>query len=176
MPASHPKPKSAILHWKIYTNKKTMKSTSFKHGFRSKSIYSSVLIFLLLDLMSYTVADISFCKCMCFNNYTIVPLYRPKDPSKPCLTCTKQFCLDQKLTICQDAKLGTTNLDTGTGDEGDIRTKCFQRDSTKDQVIVVSFIIVTTILLVSALVKEHREYWIQGYQALRNRNRSSRGF
>ncbi|OAV94409.1 hypothetical protein PTTG_26952, partial [Puccinia triticina 1-1 BBBD Race 1] len=125
-------------------------SSSSTRSFR----FTSVSIFVLLQLVSFGAADISFCKCMCFTNYTIVPLYRPKDLSKPCLTCTKQFCLDQKLSICQDAKLGNTNLDTGTGDEGDIRTKCFQRDSTKDQVIVVSFIILTTILLISALVKE----------------------
>ncbi|KAA1096493.1 hypothetical protein PGT21_018409 [Puccinia graminis f. sp. tritici] len=150
--------------------------SSFKQPFRPNLTYTSILILFLLQLTSFSVADISFCKCMCFNNYTIVPLYRPKDVSKPCLTCTKQFCLDQKLSICQDAKLGNTNLDTGTGDEGDIRTKCFQRDSTKDQVIVVSFIILTTVLLISALIKEHGEYWLQGYQALRNRNRSNRNF
>ena len=38
---------------------------------------------------------------ICFTNSTIIPLYRPADPSKPCLSCTRQFCLDQKLTICR---------------------------------------------------------------------------
>ncbi|KNZ62739.1 hypothetical protein VP01_1228g9 [Puccinia sorghi] len=138
-----------------------MSSLTPSHSFRLAPIYSTVLVVFLSHMTAFTVADISFCKCMCFNNYTIVPLYRPKDVSKPCLTCTKQFCLDQKLSICQDAKLGSTNLDTGTGDEGDIKTKCFQRDSTKDQVIVVSFIIITTILLISAFFKEHGQYWRQ---------------
>ncbi|MBW0523685.1 hypothetical protein O181_063400 [Austropuccinia psidii MF-1] len=92
-------------------------------------------IFTLSQILSSALAEIYFCKCMCFSNYTIVPIYRPKDPAKPCLSCTKQFCLDQKLAICQNAKLGNTNLDTGTGEEGDVRTKCFQRDSAKDQVV-----------------------------------------
>jgi hypothetical protein len=38
---------------------------------------------------------------MCFDNFTIVPLYMPDNPSKPCLSCTRQFCLDQKLPICR---------------------------------------------------------------------------
>lgn len=38
---------------------------------------------------------------ICFSNSTIIPLFRPSDPSKPCLSCTKQFCLDQKLAICK---------------------------------------------------------------------------
>ncbi|CAH7669868.1 expressed protein, partial [Phakopsora pachyrhizi] len=110
-----------------------------------------ILIFLTLELTTLTV----ICKCMCFSNYTIVPLYRPKDPTKPCLSCTKQFCLDQKLDICQNAQIGNTNLDTGTGEEGDIRTKCFQRDSAKDQAIVIGFLIITTGLLLTAMVKDH---------------------
>lgn len=34
-------------------------------------------------------SSLYFCKCMCFSNYTILPLYRPADPAKPCLSCTK---------------------------------------------------------------------------------------
>lgn len=87
---------------------------------------------------------------MCFSNYTILPLYRPADPAKPCLSCTKwvmrhlpssidaflhftdsmllprQFCLDQKLAICKDASLGDADPDTATGNEGDIQTRCFR--------------------------------------------------
>lgn len=44
---------------------------------------------------------LSYCKCICFSNSTIIPLFRPADPSKPCLSCTRQFCLDQKLAICR---------------------------------------------------------------------------
>ena len=53
-------------------------------------------------------------------------MYRPSNPSKPCLTCTKQWCLDQKLQICLDAGLGEQNPDTGTGKEGDVDTRCFR--------------------------------------------------
>ncbi|EGG01950.1 uncharacterized protein MELLADRAFT_91811 [Melampsora larici-populina 98AG31] len=121
-------------------------------------------------LISPIIADISFCKCMCFSNYTIVPLYRPKDIAKPCLTCTKQFCLDQKLAICQNAQLGNTNPDTGTGDEGDVRTKCFQRDSAKDATIVIGFIIITTALLLGAFLKE---YAAGAYELLRKLQRTN---
>lgn len=34
-------------------------------------------------------SSVYFCKCICFSNYTILPLYRPADPAKPCLSCTK---------------------------------------------------------------------------------------
>lgn len=50
---------------------------------------------------------LSYCKCICFSNSTIIPLYRPADPSKPCLSCTKQFCLDQKLAICRSEPKST---------------------------------------------------------------------
>ncbi|KAH9820267.1 hypothetical protein DFH28DRAFT_955832 [Melampsora americana] len=127
-----------------------------------------LLLLLTILLISPIIADISFCKCMCFSNYTIVPLYRPKDIEKPCLSCTKQFCLDQKLVICQNAQLGNTNPDTGTGEEGDVRTKCFQRDSAKDATIVIGFIIITTSLLFGAFLKE---YGIGIYELLRKLRR-----
>lgn len=40
---------------------------------------------------------------ICFNNFTIVPLFMPQTPHNPCLSCTRQFCLDQKLPICRGA-------------------------------------------------------------------------
>ena len=97
--------------------------------------------------------DLSFCKCRCFSNYTIIPLYRPKvrsvlrdceltragpvqalldlhearrAASQPSSSSTRQFCLDQQLPICQDASKGEANQDTGTGDEGDVQAKCFR--------------------------------------------------
>jgi len=98
-----------------------------------------------------------FCKCICFSNYTIQPMYRPSNPSKPCLTCTKQWCLDQKLQICLDAGLGKQNPDTGTGKEGDVDTRCFQRDSPRDQMIVTLFLLIIIGLLIGAAVKTRLE-------------------
>ncbi|GAA98216.1 uncharacterized protein L969DRAFT_93176 [Mixia osmundae IAM 14324] len=118
---------------------------------------SSVSAFDIRDLSSSTPlgeSSIYFCKCICFSNYTIVPLYRPNDPSKPCLSCTKQFCLDQKLGICKDAEKGETDLDTATGEEGDVTTKCFQRDSVLSRFVIMSFIGITAGLLLSASVKD----------------------
>jgi hypothetical protein len=63
---------------------------------------------------------------ICFSNYTILPLYLPESPSKPCLTCSRQWCLDQHLAICKDAVLGDPNPDTATGKEGDVEARCFR--------------------------------------------------
>jgi hypothetical protein len=71
-------------------------------------------------------SGMSFCKCLCFNNATILPLYLPKDPLYPCLSCTRQFCLDQKLPACIGATTGDEDLDTGTGEEGDVEARCFR--------------------------------------------------
>ena len=62
----------------------------------------------------------------CFDNYTILPILRPERPNKPCLTCTKQWCLDAKLEMCTNATLGDSNPDTATGHEGDVSALCFR--------------------------------------------------
>lgn len=67
------------------------------------------------------------CSGICFGtNYTILHLAIPDDPSKPCLTCTKQWCLNQNLPICAGAKLGAIDPDTATGKEGDVEARCFR--------------------------------------------------
>jgi len=99
----------------------------------------------------------NFCKCICFTNYTILPLSEPENPSKPCLSCTKQWCLDQKLDICIDASLGDTNPDTATGKEGDVEARCFQRDSPRDQLVVTLFLLTVFGLLVGAGIKARME-------------------
>lgn len=118
------------------------------------------------SLVPSTKDQLFYCKCkpvlsstrpltplpppgICFGNFTIVPLYMPAQPSKPCLTCTRQFCLDQKLPICRGAPRGldcSTSLlthhssrvgaevpdldnDVGTGKEGDVEARCFRTSS-----------------------------------------------
>ena len=181
----------------------------------------------------------SFCKCICFNNATIIPITDPTDPSKPCADCpsplsplvaiflryfypqyilpiliglcpsratlfhfvdrflsglmlirigTRQFCLDYRLPICRGAVNDPTH-----GDDtviGDISVVCFrsppfnpasrpprlphfplfphkgnwvERDSRKDQLIVVLFLIVTTGLLVYALLRPYVQGWLEVY-------------
>jgi hypothetical protein len=64
---------------------------------------------------------------ICFeSNYTILRLNIPDNPSQPCLSCTKQWCLNQNLPICAGASLGNTNPDTATGKEGDVEARCFR--------------------------------------------------
>jgi hypothetical protein len=46
----------------------------------------------------------SYCKCICFGtNSTVLVLHNPTDPARPCLSCTRQYCVDQKLPICKGA-------------------------------------------------------------------------
>ncbi|EXJ80747.1 hypothetical protein A1O3_07031 [Capronia epimyces CBS 606.96] len=68
-----------------------------------------------------------------------------------CADCTRAFCLDYNLPICKNAH------------EEDVFTTCFQRDSLKDETVVVVFIFATAGLLAWALVKP----WID---RLRERN------
>ncbi|OJA18700.1 hypothetical protein AZE42_01254 [Rhizopogon vesiculosus] len=96
----------------------------------------------------------NFCKCICFStNYTILPLNTPDNPSKPCLSCTQQWCLNQNLHICIGASLGDTDPDTATGLEGDVEARCFQRDSPRDQLVVTLFLLTVLGLLLGVSIK-----------------------
>lgn len=66
------------------------------------------------------------------------------------MDCTKQFCLDYNLPICAKAE------------EKDVFTTCFQRDSVKDEVVVVGFVGITMGLLAWAAVKPAWEKWRNG--------------
>lgn len=108
----------------------------------------------------------------CFTNSTIIPLDAPssstdsttstskttssdsdtKHHTRTCADCTKQFCLDYNLPICEKAK------------EDDVFTTCFQRDSTKDELVVFIFIFATVGLLAWALVKPYVVKWREGRQ------------
>ncbi|GAA5888870.1 hypothetical protein JCM6882_002884 [Rhodosporidiobolus microsporus] len=122
-----------------------------------------LLLLALTLLLTTTPAAASstamtFCKCVCFGqtaNSTIIPLYRPAVPSNPCLSCTRQFCLDQKLPQCVGAQNPEEDPDTATGEGGDVEARCFQRDSPKSHFIVILFLVVTSTLLVLAALKHY---------------------
>lgn len=100
-------------------------------------LISILFLFPTLTLsISFTSNSVLFCKCICFGSSTIVPLYLPKDPTHPCLTCTQQFCLDQKFPSCIGAKVGKGDLDTGTGKDGDVESRCFRKFSHSFQLIL----------------------------------------
>jgi hypothetical protein len=102
-------------------------------------------------------APTSFCKCTCFGNSTIVALDAPSATSKPnlelrpraskksCNDCNRQFCLS--YGFCKGEK------------EEKVLTTCFQRDSTKDQVVVLAFIAATVGLLGYAGVRPWVDQW-----------------
>ncbi|KAJ1022700.1 hypothetical protein NDA18_005038 [Ustilago nuda] len=111
--------------------------------------------------------NLHLCKCTCFQiNSTLVPLYSPSNPAKPCATCTRQFCLDQGLEICKGAKLEHTDHDTGTGLEGDVWAKCFERDSRKDQNIITLYLLVVVGLVAFAAFRGRVEGWVRRYEEL----------
>jgi hypothetical protein len=129
-----------------------------------------LLLFSLLSLLAPSLAArssaTSFCKCICFNNSTIIALNPPSSSkTKPtpsptpdaallpraddekkqhhltCADCNRAFCLDYNLPICKDAR------------EEDVFTTCFQRDSVKDETVVIVFLIATAGLLGWAIIK-----------------------
>ncbi|RMD39319.1 hypothetical protein DV735_g5807, partial [Chaetothyriales sp. CBS 134920] len=116
----------------------------------------------------------SFCKCICFNNSTIIALNPPRSSSAPtspsvrsllnvadpraasdhhltCSDCNRAFCLSYNLPICKEAT------------ENDVFTTCFQRDSLKDEMVVVLFLVATAGLLGWALVRP----WIDWFKERR---------
>ncbi|KAG1870078.1 hypothetical protein F4604DRAFT_1773463 [Suillus subluteus] len=122
-------------------------------------LISFLFITLILSIASVEAATnkwevTNFCKCICFSvNYTIISLNTPDDPFKPCLSCTKQWCLDQNLRICTGASIGDTDPDTATGLEGDVEARCFQRDSPRDQLVVTLFLLTILGLLLGVSIK-----------------------
>ncbi|WWC96778.1 hypothetical protein V866_003652 [Kwoniella sp. B9012] len=121
------------------------------------SIWTIILSILFTTSLSvsalYNDPGLSYCKCICFSNSTIIPLYRPENPKKPCLTCTRQFCLDQKLNICKGAQVPELDTDIGTGTEGDVEARCFKRDSPRDQLVVTFFLLIVFGLLLYAAIR-----------------------
>ncbi|KAL9716232.1 hypothetical protein Ac2012v2_000678 [Leucoagaricus gongylophorus] len=119
--------------------------------------YSSLCLLLLASRTTAVLTKweaTNFCKCICFQaNSTILHLDNPDDPSQPCLSCTKQWCLNQNLLICAGASIGDTNPDTATGKEGDVEARCFQRDSPRDQLVVTLFLLTVFGLLLVAGIK-----------------------
>ncbi|GAB7348893.1 hypothetical protein MBLNU459_g7587t2 [Dothideomycetes sp. NU459] len=144
---------------------------------------SALLVLLALFVLLSTVlaaTPSSFCKCTCFTNSTIIPLALPAAASSPdgssstssssaadspgsgsgsgakrtgtCADCNRQFCLGYNLPICKGAK------------EEDVFATCFQRDSAKDQAIVLIFLAVTVGLLVWAAVRPWVERWTEKTQ------------
>ncbi|GAA5871932.1 hypothetical protein JCM3774_000732 [Rhodotorula dairenensis] len=128
---------------------------------RPRLAWIAMLCFLPLLLSppvlaaSSSFTAMSYCRCACFGNSTIIPLYRPANPANPCLTCTRQFCLDQKLPACIGAQNPEEDPDTATGTGSDVEARCFQRDSPKSHFIVISFLVITSILLAIAGLKQY---------------------
>ncbi|OCF32889.1 hypothetical protein I317_00782 [Kwoniella heveanensis CBS 569] len=124
--------------------------------FRSRLVLAlalGIVLFAMPTMALFNDPGMSYCKCICFSNSTIIPLYRPDNPKKPCLSCTRQFCLDQKLAICKGAEVPELDADVGTGTEGDVEARCFKRDSPRDQLVVTFFLLIVFGLLLYAAIR-----------------------
>ncbi|KAL1996407.1 hypothetical protein VTN49DRAFT_172 [Thermomyces lanuginosus] len=158
-------------------------------------LFAYLLALFLFMTAVHAAKPSSFCKCTCFSNSTIIEL-RPVDTksgaldidkrssssSTPfasfpnlfrradddddggkdhkgkaltCNDCTRKFCLDYNLPKCKGAT------------EDDVFTTCFQRDSTKDEIVVVVFIATTSALLIWAVMKPWVEKWLQAAEERR---------
>ncbi|KAH6678377.1 hypothetical protein B0J14DRAFT_321045 [Halenospora varia] len=117
---------------------------------------SLISVLCVLIITTIAASPPSFCKCTCFTNSTIIPLssHTSSSPDVPnparaaagtCSMCNRAFCLSQRLPICKDAE------------EKDVFTTCFQRDSRKDQIVVLTFIATTIGLLGWAAVRKLME-------------------
>ncbi|KZT02731.1 uncharacterized protein LAESUDRAFT_744920 [Laetiporus sulphureus 93-53] len=121
--------------------------------------FCALLLILCLALSTHAILGqkweaTELCKCICFgSNYTILHMEIPDNPKQPCLSCTKQWCLNQNLPICAGATLGDADPDTATGKEGDVEARCFQRDSPRDQLVVTIFLLTVFGLLLGAGIK-----------------------
>ncbi|KAN0060118.1 hypothetical protein ACQY0O_008092 [Thecaphora frezii] len=148
-------------------------SRSHSRG-RRTSLLSSTLSLLTVFLLLFTLLTPAasahvkrspqqhLCKCTCFStNSTLVPLFAPADPAKPCLTCTRQFCLDQGLEICKGARIAPPDGDTGTGWEGEVWAKCFERDDYKDQSIILFYLVTVVGLLVVTALRGRVHVWVE---------------
>ncbi|KIW66921.1 hypothetical protein, variant [Phialophora macrospora] len=155
------------------------------HLFTVLPVFLTLILTLISPSISAKSTATSFCKCICFDNSTIIALNPPpsttsasslhkldirlplpsppdvtsnpdEEPKRPhrkltCADCTRAFCLDYNLPICKNAR------------DDDVFTTCFQRDSLKDETVVVIFIFATAGLLAWAAVKP----WVD---RLRERN------
>ncbi|KIM24046.1 hypothetical protein M408DRAFT_245468 [Serendipita vermifera MAFF 305830] len=122
------------------------------------SLYASLLVYPVPAAAQFGLKQGSYwCKCICFSNYTILPVPTTEQTTQPCLTCTKKWCLDQEISTCAGAVLEPINPDTATGKEGDVEARCFERDSPRDQLVVTVFLVLVFGLLVGAAVKGRME-------------------
>ncbi|ORY84781.1 hypothetical protein BCR37DRAFT_377542 [Protomyces lactucae-debilis] len=99
----------------------------------------SILLLTSCALLSvYAAKPLSYCKCTCGKSSAIVPLTEDvlATPAKPCTDCTRIFCL---------TKSGLASCPSVDDTESDIvvTQSCFQRESRKDEGIVIGFILIT---------------------------------
>ncbi|CEI92387.1 hypothetical protein RMCBS344292_06648 [Rhizopus microsporus] len=105
----------------------------------------TTFLWTLLITTCYGAEIQMFCKCFCGSNSTIFEL--PMTSLRPCSVCTKQYCLDNMQDGLCDG------IADATCPSNDFKTECFARDSFKDEMIVRSFLLITSGLIVYSIIK-----------------------
>lgn len=111
----------------------------------------SIQYLLAIACVTSVIASqaLSYCKCACGKYSSILELSEPSNPAKPCLDCTRQFCLEHAADLC---------LKTVATEDEMMVAECFQRESLKDEIIVIVFLMLTVGLLVySTIIKSFLE-------------------
>lgn len=107
-----------------------------------KGLSFSLLACLTIWPIALSSAALSYCKCTCDKHSFIMTLNEPGMSS--CQDCTRQLCTQQAPTECLE--------DTQNPAQSNIVTECFQRESAKDETIVILFLLVTVSLLIHAML------------------------
>lgn len=103
---------------------------------------STTMLIAVLTSFNMVLAALSYCHCSCAKNTTLIIL--DGTPSmRSCQDCTRDLCIEQAPQVCAGDK---------NGESVAITTNCFQRESRKDESIVILFLLLTGSLLLYAIV------------------------
>lgn len=99
----------------------------------------------LLMLATFSNSYQLYCKCQCDNSKTII------NTVDKCKECTREFCLEKDPKLCEllddDSKHPSKPI---TNDN--IIISCYQVESTKDALIVYSFLFVCVVMMLKIFV------------------------
>ncbi|VEU23556.1 DEKNAAC104684 [Brettanomyces naardenensis] len=86
----------------------------------------------------------TYCKCQCDEkNYSIYELQE----GETCKVCNADFCIDKNENLCHQKTIEESRRA--------ITTLCFQRESTRDKLVVYGFLTIIATLLVFIIARRY---------------------
>lgn len=106
---------------------------------------ANCMIFLTVACLAHTYQ--LYCKCQCDNSKTII------NKVDKCKQCTRKFCLEKDPNLCEvePDKEGDSNRPNKPITNDNIIISCYQVESTKDTLIVYTFLLVILGLMLKIL-------------------------